>query len=141
MAALTKKVDIQVKDGVLFSHKVKGATKIHQGALVVIGADGYLKPAVDEAGSFFAGIAFESCDNSAGADGAVYCRVQKRGNALLTGSGFAMADCGANALAADDGTVTKTSAAGRAVVGPIIDVVSSTQVWVELKANEAAATS
>lgn len=139
--ALTVKKEVERKDGVIFAHKVKGGAKIIEGGLVKIGADGYLAPCGDEAGSFFAGLAVETVDNTAGADGAVYCRVYKNGNALLTGSSLAMADCGNKAYAAADDVVTKTSAAGRQVVGTIIDVVSSTKAWVALETNQAAATS
>ncbi len=57
--------------------------------------------------------------------------VKRRGQFLLTGSGFAITDKGANVYASDNFTITKTST-NNVLVGTIADYVSSTQVWVEI---------
>lgn len=52
-------------------HKVKGSTIIYQGGMLGITTAGYLRPFAT--GDFFAGHALETVDNSAGADGALWC--------------------------------------------------------------------
>lgn len=137
--ALATERDVELKDGEILAHKM-AAVKIFQGALVMINAAGYVTNASDAAG-FFAGIAVETVDNSAGAAGDKEIRVYKRGNALLIGSGFAQADVGEVILASANDTVTKTSAANRPIVGVCVEVVSATKIWVELKPHQANAAS
>lgn len=130
MSALTTEKEVEQKDGWIVAHKMSAA-KVFQGAMCNILAAGYLAKCADGAtGAFFAGIAVETVDNSAGAAGDLSCRVYKRGNFKLNGSGFAQADVGEKVYASDDQTVTKTSAAGRAYVGVIVEIESATAVWV-----------
>jgi hypothetical protein len=132
MAALTVEKEVPQKDGWIVAHKM-AAVKIYKGALVAINAAGFLTNVADGlTGGFFAGVAVETIDNSAGAAGDLNCRVYKRGNFLLNGSGFAQADVGEEVLASDNQTVTKTSAAGRAKVGKIQEIESATEVWVKI---------
>lgn len=54
---------------------VEAATKIPKGTLVCTNAAGYLVNGADSSGLIFKGQAFESADNSAGAQGAITCQV------------------------------------------------------------------
>lgn len=56
---------------ILSNHKVKGTTTIYRGGMLGITTAGYLRPFAT--GDFFAGHALETVDNSAGADGALWC--------------------------------------------------------------------
>ncbi len=138
--ALTDVRDVVVKDGWIVAHKM-AAVKIFQGALVMVNAAGFLTNVTDTTGCFFAGVAMETVDNSAGAAGDLNCRVQKRGNALLTGSGFAQADVGEVIYASANDVVTKTSAANRNIVGVMVEFESATKIWVELKTMQLVAAS
>jgi len=141
MSVLAKGTNIDSKDGIYVAHKM-AAVKIYQGALVNINAAGFVDNCADGmTGAFFAGVAVETVDNSAGAAGDKYIRVQKVGIVKLPCSGMAQADVGTPVLASDNNTVTKTSAAGRAVVGPIVEFESATAVWVKLQTEVAVATS
>ncbi len=132
MAALTTEKEVLRKDGEILAHKM-AAQNIYMGALVNVNAAGYLANVADAStGANFAGVAVETVDNSAGAAGDKICRVYKRGNVLLQGAGFAQADVGEVVYASDNQTATKTSAAGRAEVGIIVEIESATLVWVKI---------
>lgn len=132
MAALTAAKEIQEQEGKLVSLPVVGSDIIYKGALVKINAAGYAAPCASEAGSEFVGIAYETVDNSAGADGAVEVRVIPTGVFPLTIAGATQAVVGSKVYATDDQLVTVTSAASLQVVGNIIKFVSATSVLVRL---------
>lgn len=139
MAALTANYDAGRKDGDLVSYKVKGSTKIYQNALVSVDATGYLIPARSgTATDQFVGVAREPVDNSAGADGAKSCRVEKGGTYVYNKASASMADVGDPMYASDDNTVTATSTNNQLVgyvVGPMTfpdDAASTTQVRIRI---------
>lgn len=132
MTALTENKKLDEKVGKLVAHPVVASDIIYQGALVKVNAAGYLAPCSSEAGAVFAGVAYEQKDNSAGAAGAVSCRVQKEGRFLMTGSGFSQANVGDKVYASDDQTLTLTNAVGLQCVGVIDEYVSATQAWVKI---------
>lgn len=130
--ALSADRQLTEQDGKLKAIKMAVA-KIYKNALVKINAAGYLAPAAPEAGSTFAGIAYEAKDNSAGSAGDKECRVELGGIWLLSGTGFARADVGSKVYAVDDDTVTLTEGTtSKQIVGNIVEYVSSTQVFVRL---------
>jgi predicted RecA/RadA family phage recombinase len=137
MAALSDNIEIQEKDGIVHAAPV-AVDIIYRGAMVVYNTAGYLAPASTSAGVIFAGIALEKVDNSGGSAGDLNCKYVKEGIFLLTGSGLAQSDVGEQVYASDDQTITKTST-NNAPVGKIVEYVSSTQVWVKLDRNPAAA--
>lgn len=132
MAALTEDINLDEKDGRLVASPVVASDIIFKGALVKHNAAGFLAPCVAEAGSFFAGVAYEKMDNSAGVAGDKMCRVQKTGRYLLTGSGFAQANVGDAVYAQDDQTISLTDAGNEQQVGVIDEFVSATKVWVKI---------
>lgn len=110
------------------------AAKIYKGALLKINAAGFLAPAAPEAGSQFAGIAYESVDNSAGAAGDLECRAMQNNLHVCKGSGFAAADVGSQVFATDDDVVTLTEGTtSKQKVGKIIRVLSATEVLVKIE--------
>ena len=132
MTALAKGISLTEKEGKLLAHPVVAADIIYKGALVKHNAAGYLEPCSAELGAFFAGIAYEEKDNSAGSAGDVVCKVMKEGVFLMTTSGMAQADVGSPVYASDDATFSTTQATNEQKVGDIVEFVSATEVWVKI---------
>lgn len=133
MAALTESLEVLEKDGVI--HAAPCAVDIiYRGAIVMHNAAGFLAPAASGNGSFFAGIAEEKVDNSAGSAGDLVCKYKRDGVYLLTGSSFAQSDIGEKIYATDDQTISKT-ASTNVLVGQCVEFVSSTQLWIRLERN------
>jgi len=135
MAALTDNKEVNKKDGLILSMPVVASDIIYKGALVKSNAAGYLAPCASEAGSFFAGVAYEKADNSSGSAGDIECRVEVKGVFLLEGTGFGQGDVGSLVYASDDQTITKTDSGDLQLVGRIVQYVSSTNVYVELMSS------
>jgi hypothetical protein len=131
--ALSANAEVQRKDGEILSAPMVAADIMYKGGLMKLNAAGNLEPCSAEAGAVFAGVGYEKVDNSAGLAGAVNGRVFRKGEFLLTGSGFSLTDVGQAVYATDDATITKTFAANIQRVGVIVDYVSSTQVWVKIE--------
>ena len=128
--ALSANRNLVEQDGKIHAFKV-AAAKIYKNALVKINAAGFLAPCSIEAGSTFAGIAYEAMDNSAGAAGDKVCRVEMGGVWLLTSSGLAQTNVGDKVFDADDDTFTLTEGTDKKqIVGNIVEYVSATQAWV-----------
>lgn len=73
-------------DGELLAVGVAASTKVEAGNLVAIDGDGYLVHAADAAGLTVFGLAEETKDNSAGADGAMACLVRRKRAFLMENS-------------------------------------------------------
>ena len=132
--ALAAAKEIVEQEGKLLSLPVVGSDIIYKGALVKIDANGFLAPCAPEAGSNFAGIAYETVDNSAGASGAKNCRVITEGVFDLLVSGLAQTDVGSKVYATDDEVVTITEGTtSKQIVGTIVKFVSATKVLVKLQ--------
>ena len=130
MTALASNTNRTEKIGKLVAMKVKGGANIFHNALVMIGADGYLAPCASEAGAVYAGMAYEACDNSEGADGELVCRVERHAAIECAGARFVQADMGKKVYAADDNTVQLAAGTDLPMVGVIIEVISATKVLV-----------
>lgn len=133
MAALTASRNVVEQEGNLLAFPVVASDIIYKGALVKHNAAGYLAPCAGEAGSQFAGIAYEEKDNSAGLAGAIVVRVIQEGCFELPGSGFSQANVGDQVYATDDNEVTVTEGTGsKQKVGVIVKFISSTKVLVKI---------
>lgn len=132
MAALTDNKEVLEKHRRLLSFPVVASDIIYKGAIVKINAAGYLAPMAAEAGAFNAGIAYEKVDNSAGSAGDEECLVLREGVFKLAGSGFSQADLGSTVYASDDQTVSTTQGANEIAVGKIVEVVSATEIYVDI---------
>lgn len=135
MTALAENKLLKEKEGKLIAMPVVASDIIYQGAMVKVNAAGYLAPCAGEAGSQFAGIAYEKVDNSAGSAGDKTCRVIcDQSHFYLSGSGFTQADVGSVVYADDDQVVTLTEGTtSKQVVGNIVEFVSATEVVVKIK--------
>lgn len=104
------------------TYRVKGTSKIYKNGFVGITTAGYARALV--AGDAFGGVAFEECDNSAGADGAKTVRVYTQGDFVHALAGAAQTDLGRPVFASADDTLTFV-AAGNSYVGTVQDLDSS----------------
>ena len=77
------------KDGEVISYPM-AAVKIPKGALVNINANGYATNATDASGETFAGVAYETVDNSAGNAGDLAIRVQTTGTFVFVDGGCSL---------------------------------------------------
>lgn len=133
MAALAANKEVVEQDGNILSMPVVATDIIYKGALVKVNAAGYLAPCAPEAGSTFAGVAYEQKDNSAGAAGALECRAMQVGCHVMDGSGFTQADVGSMVYALEDNLITLTEGADKKqIVGKIVKFLSATQVLVKI---------
>lgn len=113
-SATVAPVDIDPAAGDMFSNPdlqtlpVAASTTITSGTMVCINSSGYLIAGTTTAGIKFAGVALETIDNSAGANGALSCRVIRRGIFEFTAAGLAITDYGAEVWISNATTVTTT---------------------------------
>ena len=103
---------------------------IYKGALLSFEAGGYIAPLT--AAEVFAGIVYEECDNSGGADGDKSVRVFTTGDYKHVLSGSTIANCGDAVYASDDGTLTFTSTANT-FVGYCVDVPTAGTIIVRIQ--------
>lgn len=114
---------------------VAAGVKIFQGALVVMAA-GLVRPGRVAAGDVAIGRAVQEADNSAGAAGALMCRMDtgtfKFRNATA-GDALTLADIGSTCFVLDDDQVAKTNPGGntRSVAGRVWNVEAD-GVWVTI---------
>ncbi len=109
-----------------YSDPVVAAALIYAGAIVVLGATGFAAPGSTATGLIARGVAKDTVDNSAGADGDLNVETET-GVFLLKNSAAAdqitRADIGGSAYIVDDETVAKTDGgATRSIAGVIKDV-------------------
>lgn len=134
MSALTKGRNTLERSGDISEVPVKGATKIFQGSLVAIDANGFAVPMATATTLVGLGRAEKAADNSAGADGDINVRVGRGiyqfGNSASTDQ-ITRSQIGSNCYGVDDQTVAKTNGTNtRSVAGKIHDV-DANGVWVK----------
>jgi len=135
MAAATAARDAQRQDGLLKAHKM-AAVKLFKGTLACHNATGYLAKGADTANFKFAGVTYETVDNSGGAAGALECRVFKTGEFefVYNGGDAGQALLGLEVYVVDDQTVDEDAAVTTNDIkcGVISEVVSATKVRVRI---------
>lgn len=136
MADLTAAREDNRQDDILRELKV-GAVKLFKGSNVAINTSGYAVKGVDTASFKFAGVAFETIDNSAGAAGDLKIRVWTTGTFEMTFGGTAtQASVGAKVYLVDDNVVDLAGVTTNDVlVGVITEFVSATKVRVAITPN------
>jgi len=136
MTALAENSMKSHKTGDRVSYPVATGVHIYKGAAVCFNASGYLAPAANTTGFVFAGVALEECDNTLGANGALYCEVHiKNVSYPMATTGAAITDIGKLAWIVDDATISITKTAYGVCMGRIAEVKSATNVWVCLNAT------
>lgn len=96
---------------------VAAATHIYKGGAVGVNAAGYLVPYT--AATLFVGMAYEECDNSAGAAGAKSCMAYTVGDFVLPVTGIAITDAGRPVFATSDGDFS-LSPTGGGQIGSVV---------------------
>ncbi len=134
MAALTAPRNTPSRSADTRELGVKAATKIFQGSLVAVDANGYAVPGATATTLRGVGRAELTADNSAGANNAIKVRigagVYRFGNSA-SGDLITTADIGADCYIVDDQTVAKTNGTNtRSVAGKVFDV-DAAGVWVK----------
>jgi hypothetical protein len=132
MAAAAAAREAQRTDGKLKSVPVAASTKVYKGTLVAINSSGYAVPAADTANFKLAGVAYETVDNSSGANGDKSVRVEKSGEFEMNGSGLAQGDLGKEVYVTDDNTVQTAANTNGMKVGAIAEVVSASKARVRI---------
>ncbi len=121
------------KDGELVSVKIAASTKIETGKMVAVNAAGYAIEAADTASIIVFGVAQETVDNSAGANGAASVLV-RRGKAFkMKNSATAavtQASVGSSVYVEDDETVALASGTTNDIAAGKCLGVESDGVWV-----------
>ena len=126
MTATTTARESKRKDGELIAYKM-AAVKIPKGALVNISALGYATNASDTASETFAGVAYETVDNSAGSAGDKLIRVETEGTFEFVDSGGngAQTDVGVEFKVADNQSVTDASTSNSIKAGICVESVDA----------------
>lgn len=114
-------------------HPVAAAAKIFGLSLVMRDATGFLKPGADTASHTFAGVSDQQADNSAGAAGAIMCKVRKEGDFLFAKSGtITEANIGATVYLVDDQTVALVGTTSNDIACGVLVGIVGTQVKVRI---------
>lgn len=131
LAAGTSRPCMDEHNAVYQDYPMKASSTIYQGALVMVGTDGYLITAADTANAKVVGVADETVTSSTG-DGTSVCRVKSGCRFLFAASSIAVGDLDAPLMyVVDDNTVDETSPANSVKVGfHVPPIVSTTQGWV-----------
>lgn len=133
MTATTTAREANRKEGKLISYPM-AAVKIPKGALVSINAAGYATNASDTAGEKFAGVAYETVDNSSGSAGDLFVRVETTGTFVFVdgGANGAQTDVGAEFNIVDNQTVTDAATTNSVKAGVAVESISPTQVRIRI---------
>lgn len=132
LCALTANADrARMVDQDVRTFPVGGSRHIFRSGLVGLDPAGMLKPF--EPGDLFAGVAYEEKDNSAGAAGALNCRVYTLGDFVLPLTGVDEEDIGKPAFATADDACALTGHPD-AFVGRVLGVNGTNEAIVRLRA-------
>lgn len=134
MAALTEGRTTAKRDGNSYGRLVAATKKIYEGSIVCLSATGYATPGATATTLVADGVATQTVDNSAGANGAATVVVEKgvfRFANSAAGDAITKAEIGDDCYIVDDQTVAKTDGTStRSVAGKIMDV-DNLGVWVK----------
>lgn len=136
MAALTQSRNTEERSGDFVEGGVAASTKIYQGALVAVDADGFFVPGSTATTLRGVGRAESEVDNSSGSDGDEIIRIKRSifpfANSASTDE-ITRADIGSLCYIVDDQTVAKTDGTEtRSVAGKVYDV-DAKGVWVDFR--------
>ena len=133
MAALTSPYDARRKDGALLASAVGAGAHVFKGGLLTVAsATGLVQAGADSAGQVFAGVAYESADNTSGAAGAKAVRVLKTGVFTYARAGASQADVGKAVFLVDDNSVSTAATTNNIACGIIVGVPDGSHVQVRI---------
>jgi hypothetical protein len=133
MTATTNAREARRKDGELISYKM-AAVKIPKGALVNINAAGFATNSTDAASETFAGVAYETVDNSTGAAGDKDIRVETTGTFVFVdgGGNGAVTDVGVEFKVVDNQTLTDATTTNNIKAGTCVESIDANTVRVRI---------
>jgi len=133
MTATTTARESKRKDGELIAYKMSNV-KIPKGALVSINAAGYATNATDAAGETFAGVAYETVDNSGGSAGDKEIRVETTGTFVFVdgGGNGAQTDVGVEFKIVDNQTVTDAATTNNLKAGICVESIDASAVRIRI---------
>jgi len=123
----------QWQDGDLVEYPLATAEVIYEGTHTCLNSGGYLVKADKKSGLTYAGVAYETADNSAGAAGDKTCRVKVTKLHEFTSSGLAQADVRKKVYVTDNQTVTTSAPTYDVYCGNIAKVLSATSCMVDIR--------
>ena len=138
MTALSKSRTVRSIPGFMFSYPVLADAVIHQGAIVVLTAAGYAKPAVTGTGLIAVGIARESVDATGLSSGDISVEVEEMIAECANSAGgdeITIADIGKVCFLADDQTVAKTDGTGTRSPAGVVKKIEGGRVFVKIEAR------
>jgi len=133
MTATTTAREARRKDGQIIAYPM-AAVKIPKGALVNINTSGYATNSTDAASETFAGVAYETVDNSAGNAGDLSIRVETTGTFVFVdgGGNGAQTDVGVEFKISDNQTVTDSATTNNIKAGIAVESISATSVRIRI---------
>ena len=133
MTATTTAREARRKDGQIIAYPM-AAVKIPKGALVNINTSGYATNSTDAASETFAGVAYETVDNSAGNAGDLSIRVETTGTFVFVdgGGNGAQTDVGVEFKISDNQTITDASTTNNIKAGIAVESISATSVRIRI---------
>lgn len=133
MPATTIAREAKRKDGEIISYPM-AAVKIPKGVMVNINAAGFATNSSDTAGETFAGVAYETVDNSAGSAGDAEIRVDTTGTFIFVdgGGNGAQTDVGVAFKIVDNQTVTDAATTNNLIAGVAVESISATSVRIRI---------
>lgn len=133
MTATTTAREAKRKDGEIISYPM-AVVKIPKGALVNINSAGFATNATDAAGETFAGVAYETVDNSAGSAGGLSIRVETTGTfVFIDGDGNgAQTDVGAAFKIVDNQTITDAATTNNLIAGVAVESINAAAVRIRI---------
>lgn len=133
MTATTTAREAKRRDGRLIAYPAANV-KIPKGALVNISAAGYAVNATDASGETFAGVAYETIDNSAGSAGDLSIRVETTGTFVFVdgGGNGAQTDVGVAFNIVDNQTVTDASTTNNLKAGVAVESIGANTVRIRI---------
>jgi len=110
------------------------AVKIPKGTLVSINSSGYATNASDASGDIFAGVAYETVDNSGGSPGDKDIRVETTGTFVFidAGANGAQTDVGVEFKIVDNQSITDASTTNNIKAGVCIESLDANTVRIRI---------
>jgi len=133
MTATTTAREPKRKDGEIIAYPM-AAVKIPKGALVNINCIGYATNASDTAGETFAGVAYETVDNSYNTAGDKIIRIEVTGTFIFVdgGANGAQTDVGILFHIIDNQTVTDVCTTNNIIAGTAVEHIDRDNVRIRI---------
>jgi hypothetical protein len=130
MAALSADRQTQTKERGLKAYPVKASTKIYDGSLVGVDSNGAALPAANASALRVVGVARGQADNSSGAVGDLWVKVESPIVARFAASSITQAMLGQMMYVVDDQTFDDAKGTYGTKAGILVEYISTTEGWI-----------